>query len=278
MSKTLCKLYLGDSSDDDETSFTTQSIHNKLELLKNSKNVLFASSFLLLEISQSIIESKEVRIVYNKKKKQLMKENKIINEINQEQFTNEKVSEILVLTSEAYRYTKYSPILDNYYKHNTDAIEDFCKEINLCECLYHFKADYFTNQFMNMSEFEKSVELYFPIKYCSNYKTRDYNLAFSKRSSITFKQYFLALVKECQKNKNWFAYLLNIIAASAKDKMLIETYIHFRKCIIDYLILTDLSIISRNFLTAVYITQTSASLYYQEINREISIIDKCYVF
>ena len=114
MSKTLCKLYLGDSSDDDETSFTTQSIHNKLELLKNSKNVLFASSFLLLEISQSIIESKEVRIVYNKKIKQLMKENKTIKKINQEKFTNENVSEILVLTSEPYRYMKYSSILDNY--------------------------------------------------------------------------------------------------------------------------------------------------------------------
>ena len=90
--------------------------------MKNSKTVLFASSFLLLEISQSIIESKEVRIVYNKKIKQLMKENKTIKKINQEKFTNENVSEILVLTSEPYRYMKYSSILDNYYKHNTDAI------------------------------------------------------------------------------------------------------------------------------------------------------------
>ena len=57
-----------------------------------------------------------------------MKENKTIKKINQEKFTNENVSEILVLTSEPYRYMKYSSILDNYYKHNTDAIEDFCRE------------------------------------------------------------------------------------------------------------------------------------------------------
>ena len=36
MDETLCKLYFGDSSDEEETFYSTQSMQNKIESLKDS--------------------------------------------------------------------------------------------------------------------------------------------------------------------------------------------------------------------------------------------------
>ena len=64
MDKNLFRLYLGDSSDEEETIYPAQSMGIKIKSLKVSGKSLFVFSFLLLENPQSINESREIRKVY----------------------------------------------------------------------------------------------------------------------------------------------------------------------------------------------------------------------
>ena len=77
-----CKLYVDDSSDEEEVVYSKDKIEKQVNSLFSSENNQYISSYILQEISQSIIENSEARKLYLKRKKEIINKNQIISRKN----------------------------------------------------------------------------------------------------------------------------------------------------------------------------------------------------
>ena len=119
------KLYLNDSSDDEDIEYNKENIVKKINNLQNNDTVNFISSYLLFEISESIIKSSEVNQLYNKKKDQILDINcKFKDFLLQNKKVNEKGLFGIYLILQNNLLT-CDTILKNFYDLNTNEINNF---------------------------------------------------------------------------------------------------------------------------------------------------------
>ena len=180
---------------------------------------------------------------------------------------------MLNLLAEANKYVIFSPILDAYYKNNKGSIDLFRRQLNVFDNLYYFKSKFVNSCFSDGGEFGDYIDKYFPPLYCKRSIKGDDNLEFYEKcrnNSIACQKYYRTKLNICQETKEWFVYFLLELDPSPTDHSYIELYIHFRTSIIQYLLESELSMISMNFITALYISQSSEHLRILNINAEVN--------
>ena len=227
MSNTKEVLYFGDSSEGEEAIYRANSIQIAINSLKESENLLYITSFILLEIGQSIIEDRGVTDLYKQKKRKIMLRNDIIKNIN-EQYDHDTISELLSLRSKAKRSRIYNRKIGYFYKNHRNSVEYFRTTIRLFDQLDNLKMKFYQGEFNNIEEIKECSRQYFPLVYCPECDRIDieYDLMNASNFKKLSSDHFEKNLKSCKDIKEWFAHLINSLDLSTTDREMTEVYLH----------------------------------------------------
>ena len=129
----------------EKINYNTKIMLNRIAQLVKNKKILYISSFILLEISQSILHNSEVKLLYSKKKK-------IINEkLSQREDTHRK--RVINL----YIKLKVNPndekiCIPEFYELNKEAINEFQSHLQLLSELERIREILTINNCKNREE------------------------------------------------------------------------------------------------------------------------------